>query len=177
MEALELLQYKGARRLLETLLEFKGRQFTISELAKAAGVPFASTWRLIKRWRSAGIVDASVVGRSTVVRLRDSEYVLRIAELLRLSVTPQAFTAEALKSELKGRKIKKAYLFGSVAKGEEKPESDIDLAILAGKRFDSNKLTFDIYERYGTKVVPLVFGNEKELDKFLKEKEKVRVYG
>jgi predicted nucleotidyltransferase len=177
MEALELLQYRGARRLLETLLEFKGRQFTISELAKAAGVPFASTWRLIKQWRSAGIVDAGVVGRSIVVKLRDSEYVRRVAELLELSVTPQAFTAEALKKELKGRGVRKAYLFGSVARREEKLESDIDLAVLAGKRFDSNKLMFDIYERYGTKIVPLVFSNEKELDKFLKGKEAVRIYG
>jgi predicted nucleotidyltransferase len=175
MEGLELIKYKGTRKVLETFLKFKGRQFTINELSKTTKVPFGSLWRLLKKWESAGIIETNVIGKSRVVRLHESEYTKRLLELLKLSVSPQAFTAEALKKELKGKSIKEAYLFGSVAKKNEKLESDIDLAILAGKKFDANKLMFEVYEKYGTKVVPLIFDNKKELDKFLKDKEKERI--
>lgn len=177
MEALKLVQYKGSRKLLETLMAFKGRQFTINELAGVACVPFASTWRLVKRWESAGIVETSIIGKSRIVRFRESEYTKRLIDLLNLSVTPQAFTVEALKGRLKPLHLKSAYLFGSVAKGEEKLESDIDVAILAGKDFDADKLIFDIYKKYGTKIVPLVFSDKKKFDTFLNEKVKVKLYG
>ena len=175
MEALELIKQKGARKVFETLLKFKGRQFTMNELAKEAHVPFVSVWRLVKIWDPAGIVETSVVGRSKIIKFRDSEYTKRILELLKLSVSPQSFTADALKKELKNKGIIEAHLFGSVAKGNEKLESDIDIAILAGRKFDANKLVFDIYERYGTKIVPLIFENKQELDEFLKDKGGVKI--
>ena len=175
MEALDLIKQKGARKVLETLLTFKGRQFTINELAKESNVPFVSVWRLVKIWEQAGIVETGVVGRSRIVRFRESEYTKRILELLRLSVSPQAFTAEALRKELKKKGIKEAYLFGSVAKGKEKLESDVDIAILSVKEFDVNKLVFGIYEKYGTKIIPLTFEDKAELDRFLKDKEGVRI--
>jgi len=175
MEGLELVKYKGARKILETFLKFKGRQFTMNELSKTTKVPFGSLWRLLKKWESAGIIETNVVGNSKVVKLHESEYTKRILELLKLSVSPQTFTAEALKKELKDKGIKEAYLFGSVAKKKEKLESDIDIAILAKEKFDANKLMFEVYERYGTKVVPLMFDNKKDFDKFLKDKEKERI--
>ena len=147
----------------------------MNELSKTTKVPFGSLWRLLRKWESAGIIEANVVGNSKVVKLHESEYTKRILELLKLSVSPQTFTAEALKKELRDKGIKEAYLFGSVAKKKEKLESDIDLAILARKKFDANQLMFDVYERYGTKVVPLMFDNKKEFDKFLKDKEKERI--
>ena len=175
MEALDLIKQKGAKKLLETLLKFKGRQFTMNELAKEANIPFGSLWRIIKKWESAGFVETHVVGKSRVVNLHETEYMKNIVALLKLSTTPQAFTVESLKKELKNKNIKEVYLFGSVAKRKEKPESDIDLAVLAVKGFDANRLVFKIYEKYGTKIVPLVFNNKKEFDKFLKDKEKKRI--
>lgn len=176
METLDLVKQKGAKKLFETLLKFKGRQFTMNELAKKANIPFGSLWRIIKKWESAGFIETHVVGKSRVVSLHETEYMKNIATLLKLSKSPQAFTVESLKKELKNKSIKEAYLFGSVAKGKEKPESDIDLAVLVAVRgFDANRLVFETYEKYGTKIVPLVFNNKKEFDKFLKDKEKERI--
>jgi len=176
MEALELVKYRGSRQMLETLLAFPNRQFTINELAKEAGVPFASAWRLVKKWEPAGIIETGRVGKSVTVRLHKSEYLNSVVSLLKISTSPQAFTANALKDVLAREKgVKEAYLFGSVAKGEEKPTSDIDVALLVEKGFNANALVFSAYESYGTKVVPIVFEDKKAFAAFMTGKKGARL--
>ena len=158
------------------LLKFPNRLFSINELAKQAGVPFASTWRLVQKWEPAGIIETGRVGRSVTVRLRKSEYVDSVASLLDASMSPQAFTSKALK-ELFAREngVKAAFLFGSVARGEETLASDIDVALLAERGFAANDLVFDVYKTYGTKVVPLVFFSRSEFETFMADKNGVRL--
>jgi DNA-binding Lrp family transcriptional regulator len=162
--------------LLERLLKFPERRFTINELAKESGVPFASAWRLVKRWEPAGIIETGRVGKSVTVKLHKSEYLDLVASLLKISVSPQAFTVRALKEMLeKENGVKEAYLFGSVARGEEKLASDIDVTLLVGKGYNANDLVFGVYEKYGTKVVPLSFSSKKELEEFMADKKGERL--
>lgn len=176
MEAIELVKNRGARQMLETLLKFPSRQFTINELAHEAKVPFASAWRLVKKWEIAGMIETGRVGSGVTVKLRKSEYLDAVSTLLKISVSPQAFTANAIESLLaKEKGVKEAYLFGSVACGKEKPASDIDIALLAQKGFNANGLVFCVYEKYGTKVVPLAFSSKKELAAFMEGKESRRL--
>ncbi len=176
MEALELIKYKGSRKLLETLVKYPSRQFTINELAKVAGVPFASAWRLVKRWEPAGMIETGKVGRSVTVKLHRSEYLDSMLSLLRISMSPQAFTARAIKDLLaKERGVKEAYLFGSVAKGDEKLASDIDIALLVEKGYDANSMVFEVYEKFGTKVVPIAFHDRKGLEAFMADKKGERL--
>ncbi len=176
METIELLARRGSRELFSALQRFPKRDFSISELARTAGVPFASAWRIVRLWECAGVVETGKLGRSVVVRYHDSPYARSLAGILGASSSPQAFTAARLKGML-GRMngVREAYLFGSVARGEEKLSSDIDLAVLAGKGFDAEGLVFRVYEAYGTKLVPLKFGSERELKDFLKGKGAVRL--
>jgi predicted nucleotidyltransferase len=171
MEAIQLLKYSGSRKLLETLLKFPKRQFTINELAKEAGVPFASAWRLIRKWEPAGIIETGRVGKSVTVKIHKSKYLNSVVSMLKISMSPQAFTARALIDLLsKEDSIREAYLFGSVARGDEKLASDVDIALLAEKGFDANRLVFEIYKKYGTKVVPLVFSSKRKLGEFMADK-------
>jgi DNA-binding Lrp family transcriptional regulator len=168
MEAIELIKYKGSRKLLETLAKFPNRQFTINELSGEAGVPFASTWRLVRKWEPAGIIETGRVGKSVTVKLRRSEYLDSVLSLLKISTSPQNFTARALGEMLAEEDgVKEAYLFGSVAKGDEKLESDIDMALLVKKGYDANGIVFEAYGKFGTKVVPITFHSKKELTEFM----------
>jgi predicted nucleotidyltransferase len=176
MEAIDFIKYRGSRSLLETLLKFPKRTFTINELSKEAGVPFASTWRLVKKWEPAGMIEMGKVGKSITVKIRESPYLKSITKMLKISVSPQAFTADKLRAVFaRERKVKEAYLFGSVARGEEKLTSDIDTAVLCEEGFDPNKLVFDIYSRYGTKLIPLTFKTEEQLKSFIKDKKVVKL--
>lgn len=176
MEAIQLIKYKGSRKLLETLVKYPNRQFTINELAGEAGVPFASAWRLVRKWEPPGLIETGNVGRSVTVKLRRSEYLKSVLSLLNVSMSPQAFTARALKELLtKESGVKEAYLFGSVARGEEKLASDIDVALLVEKGYDANRLVFNIYGKFGTKLVPLAFQGRKELEAFMAGKKGERL--
>jgi predicted nucleotidyltransferase len=176
MEAIQLVKYSGSRQLLETLLKFPKRQFTINELAKEAGVPFSSAWRLVKKWEPAGIIETGRVGKSVTVKIHKSEYLDSVVSILKISMSPQAFTARALVDLLaKEKGVKEAYLFGSVARRGEKLASDVDIALLAEKGVDANHLVFEIYEKYGTKAVPLVFSSRRELGEFMADKKGERL--
>lgn len=176
MDAIGLLKYRGAGALLATLRKFPARQFTLSELAKMAGVPFASAWRQVRRLAAAGVVETGRVGKSVTVQWHDSEFARAVAGLSEQSVTPQAFAVRMLKRDLgRERQVRQAFVFGSVARGQEKAESDVDLALLSVPGFDANRLLFDAYEKYGAKVVPLTFASEAKLAAFLKGKQAERL--
>jgi len=176
VDAIQLVKAKGAKALLEALSAFEQRTFTISELAREAKVPFASAWRLVRKWEPAGLVETGRVGAGVTVRFKKSPYALHVLELLRANVSPQRFTVGGLKEVFRKKpEVKAAFLFGSVARGEEKLESDIDVALWADKEFDADGLVFDVAEKWGAKIVPLVFADDKELKEFLEGKEYVRI--
>ncbi len=83
--------------------------------------------------------------------------------------------AAAKSAGVSERKVRQAFLFGSVAQGKEKPESDVDLALLTAPGFDANGLVYTAYEKYGAKVVPLTFSSESKLNAFLKGKQAERL--
>ena len=73
--------------------------------------------------------------------------------------------------------IKRVVLFGSIAKGSEKPDSDIDIFILVKNKQDSEKLEISLeklsnicLEVYGNRLSPYIL-TEKEL----KQKERLKV--
>ncbi len=176
MEAVELLAKTGARPLLETLQAYPRRQFSINELSKTSHVSFATAWNLVGQFEKAQFVDVKLIGKTRAVQYKESPFSRRAAEIMQLSTTPQRLSLDALKRALKAeRGINEAYLFGSVATGKEKLESDIDVAILAQKAVDGTKLMSAMSDQYGVNVVPLVFRSKKEFDAFLSDKKKVKL--
>lgn len=176
MEILDLFRYKCAKQVFNVLLEFPKREFTIRELAREANAPFSSVRRLVGLWEKTGIVELGKLGRNKVIRFHKSKFTDSASKILKLSVSPQRFTAEELKKIIKKEgKIKSAYLFGSTARQKETLSSDIDLALCASEDYNTSNLMFKIAKDYGTKVVPLSFKSKTELDDFLKGKDKVRL--
>ncbi|MFA6328623.1 MAG: nucleotidyltransferase domain-containing protein [Candidatus Micrarchaeia archaeon] len=176
MEAFELLTYKGARQLFGTLRAFPQRQFTINELAKTARLPFTTTWKLVQKFERASIVEVALVGKSRAVKYRKSPFSGVIEGILRLSVSHQALSIPALRRLLKAKTgISSAYLFGSVASGQERLESDVDVALLIKRKIDTSSFMSGIYEKYGVKVVPVMFDSKDEFNDFLDGKKKVRL--
>ena len=176
MEAFELLKYKGARRLFETLIRFRGRQFTINELAKTAALPFTTTWKILKKFEIAGIIETTLIGRSRIISYKENEFSKLLKEILKLSKSPQRLSLKELKRILRKKKqIKEAYLFGSVAIGKERLESDIDIGLLLRKHFDLHTLLSEMHEKYSVTIIPLTFDDKDEFEDFLKNKKKVKL--
>lgn len=176
METVELMAHKGARPLLETLLAYPKRQFSINELSKVAHLPFTTTWKLVAKFEKAQMVDVTLIGKSRAVEYKESPFSKLAAKIMQLSTTPQRLSLDELKRALKAEsEIKEAYLFGSVAANREKLDSDVDVAILASRPVDAPKLMSAMADKYGVNVVPLVFKSKKEFDDFLKDKKTVKL--
>ena len=171
-----MLTYKGARELFETLLRFKGRQFTINELSKTAKLPFTTTWKLLKKFEMANVVQTKLIGKSRIIEYKEGEFSNLLKEILKISKSQQKLSLKEIKRILKKKKqIKQAYLFGSVAIGEETLESDIDIAMLRTKSFDLHPLLSEMHDKYGVNIIPLTFEDKDEFEDFLKDKKKVRL--
>lgn len=176
MDLITLIAAKGGRQVYVVLQRFPGRQFTISELAKTSGVPFSTTWLIVRKWERAGIIDTGRVGRAVTVRISGAQPALRAGRLLSAGPSPQQLAVEWLRGRLSAEKrIQAAFLFGSVAAGREGLESDIDVALLAERGFDAAGLASEIGERFRGKLVPLLFFKGSELSGFLKGKQAVRL--
>lgn len=75
-----------------------------------------------------------------------------------------------LKERLTDEKIEAAFIFGSMAKGKERSESDLDLVVIGelGMRSLSKKLS-GIQERIGREINPHVFTKEEFINRIKKK--------
>ena len=169
------LSRKRSRELLSPLLEFPKRKFTINELAKYAKVPFGTAWNTIRDWEATGVVQTEKVGRAIAVTLGGGPYLEIVKKMVEMPPSPQRLALPSIISRMRGGGVREAYLFGSVAKGTEKPESDIDLAIARAKGFRSEEETLQIHDAFHMKAVFLEFTSAKELKSFLEGKKNERL--
>ena len=79
--------------------------------------------------------------------------------------------ADALKTALMDKRIRMAFVFGSIASGEEKAGSDVDLMVIGQLGFrDLSRLLSGIEEKIGREVNPHVL-REEEFRKRIRVKE------
>ncbi len=170
-----LLSRKGSGKLLSALLKSPKRKFSINELARETGVPFGTAWNILQEWERFRVVEMERIGRTNAVSLGSGPHLEAAKKLLSLEVSPQRASLEGIASFLGGKGVKSAFLFGSVAEGKESAESDVDIALVAGKKVDCASLAVEVYERLAVKVVFLGFANEGKLMKFLRGKKYERL--
>ncbi len=156
------------RNFLLTLLKYPDREFTIRELSLEAKIPYVTTWRLVETSEKAGLLLVKRIGNYVVCSLNKKSPYLKEAKKAILFVSPQRKAAmEFVKRIKKLKEIKRIILFGTVAKGEEKPESDVDIAIIvSGKKEIEEKINKSaslLLKEARIRVIPLVL-TEKEVN-------------
>lgn len=157
-------------RILRTLSCFPKKEFTESELHRFSNVPQPTVHRQLVALKENGLVKWKRIGMANVCRL-NTEHVI-------YPCIKQLFDRESsLVEEIKGQilnvindmdKINVAVLFGSVSKGNERPDSDIDIFLLVenDSKWVEDKvidLTADIGNRFGNPV-SLFTVERKDLD-------------
>lgn len=124
------------RSVLETLFKYPEREFTMNELSKISNTSYATTWRFLQKAEKAGVVTCKKIGNSNSCKLnKNSPLIGEIKKLLEIKPSPHlAVIGELLKRVKRIRGIEKVILFGSVAKGEEKLSSDVDILLLVKEK-------------------------------------------
>lgn len=143
-------------RLLAVLLMRPDQSFHLRELERLAGVNAGTAHRELKRMETAGLVHSRRVGNQVHYQAqRQCAIFAELQSILRKSVGLADVLREAL-APLAGQ-IELAFVFGSVAKGEEGPNSDIDVLIVGDVSFaDVVSVFYPCHEYLGREVNPLV---------------------
>lgn len=118
------------KRVLGLLFAQPARCFQSSELIRLARSGTGATHRLLTRLARSGLVRVSVQGRQKYYQANpDSPIFAELVGLVRKTVGLVEPLREALAPV--ADRIRAAFVYGSVAKGEDRADSDIDLMVIA----------------------------------------------
>ncbi len=118
------------QRVLGLLFGHHGRRFQSAELIRLANSGTGATHRFLKRLTESGLVLARTEGNQKYYQANAESPVFE--ELLGL-VRKTVGLAEPLREALAplGDRIHAAFVYGSVASGKDRADSDIDLMVIA----------------------------------------------
>ncbi|MGH8470978.1 MAG: nucleotidyltransferase domain-containing protein [Gammaproteobacteria bacterium] len=118
------------QRVLGLLFGQPGQRFQSAELIRLAGSGTGATHRLLMRLAKSGLVRMSVEGRQKYYQANPGSPVFEeLVGLIRKTVGLAGPLREALVPL--GDRIRAAFVYGSVASGTDRADSDIDLMVIA----------------------------------------------
>lgn len=167
---LDQLLSTGAKvKVLRVLLRHPDRAWTGRELAVAARVSAPQTIASLRDLEGAGMVQRRVVGRAHEWRLiHENALVGTLTGLYTFEHDLPLRLERDLAKSLKGLGVRRAVLFGSVARGEETDQSDIDLLIEVRSDRDRDEvekeltpLFLEIHRRFGLSLSPYVLTRQQ----------------
>lgn len=150
--------------MVATLLRGPDKVWTGSELARAAGVTPRWAIATLTALEAEGVVQPSSCPPSVLWKVNRKHVLVDLmASLAKIDARAQ----QALRAELQGTigqaKPLKALWFGSTARGEEEPGSDVDVLVVvkdaAAKRRTQEILARaagPFYWRFGNRLAPIV---------------------
>jgi len=152
----ELLLGAYHRKLLGLLLMHPEQGFHLREIGRLAGVPSGPAHRELKRMQRAGLVNARRVGNQVHYQADQNCPIFEeLAGILR-KTSGMADVLRDLLAPLADR-IDLTFVFGSAAKGEQGPYSDIDVMVVGEVSFEDVVLALqDAHERLRREVNPVV---------------------
>jgi predicted nucleotidyltransferase len=113
-----------------------------------------SVQEALKAWGQLGVVHTEIIGRAVVHAINEDHYT--VAPLRSLLDPMAALTKTA--AQIVGDGVEAVIVFGSVARGEAKEGSDIDLAVIAQSGWDGRvDLEDAVRKRLGNDCDVLVF--------------------
>ena len=164
----ELLSSRARAEIFRLLFSGTGEELHVREIERRSGLNDSTLRQELRK----------LVRLELVQSRRDSNRVYYRAKTenplypeIRNLVLKTSGLADVLKSALTDKRIRVAFVFGSIARGEEKAGSDVDLMVIGqlGLR-DLSRLLSGIEEKIGREVNPHVL-REEEFRKRIRAKE------
>ncbi len=157
----EMFGNKTKVRLLRAFFMYPEKRFTESELERIAEIPQASVHRNVRSLIDNGLLDRKRIGKANLFSL-NKEHVLY--PLLNSNFKAERNVIEELKKMISEAvkslaEVELAVLFGSIIKGMERSDSDIDIFILC--KCETSKLEDKLKDL--TNISQNKFGNPVSL--------------
>lgn len=159
-------------KIIDLLSRNPEKGFTINGIAKELQQFYSFVNRVVSRLAKEGVITINRIGKAHQCSSNlDNEKTRALIVLAELEKKDELYVAnkklklilEDFISSIKELKsnLLSIVLFGSYAKGTAAEKSDIDLLILVKKRFPVEKITREIYAKYGVEISPVLL-TEKE---------------
>jgi len=149
------------RRILALLLLRSEENFHVREISRLTGVPAGSLHRELKLLTDAGLLSRQAMGNQVRYHAeRDCPIFHELAGIFRKT----SGLADIIRSALQplSPDITAAFIFGSVAKGEERATSDVDVCVIGPASFTDVVLALaDMNQKLGREINPVVMPYEQ----------------
>lgn len=145
------------RQVLSLLLLNPDRKLHVREIARLTGTTAGTLNKELGRLHEAGLLDREQVGNQLRYWANRSHQIYpELAGILRKTVGLANVLLEALGPLAK--KIKVAFVFGSMARGSESIGSDVDVLIIGSLSFGAVVDTFfPVQQQLGREINPKIF--------------------
>ena len=157
--ALANILFSGSRRsILALLYGHADEQFYLREITRRAGTGIGATQRELRQLTDAGLIQSVLRGHQVYYQANRKNHIFsELKSILAKTSGIRDILREALTS-LEGG-IKLAFVYGSIARGEEKASSDVDLMVVGDTSFsDVVSSLAKIEKKLGREVNPTVYG-------------------
>lgn len=170
---LDVLNSKTKIKIIKFLLTHEA-SMSEREIASILKVSHMSVNRTMRELAELNFVNFVTIGKAHLWRVNRKSYAFRVLSELFKRVSGIKEPLEDLKkilfNNLPKTLIKKVVLFGSIAKGSERSNSDIDVFILVKNKLSKKKLEPHIeklsnfcLEMYGNRLAPYIL-TEQEIE-------------
>lgn len=148
------------RALLDTNTGFSG-----NEVARVAGMNPRSAFKALTSLEELGIANRLIGGRDHIFTLNREHFLVQEI-ILKVYAVESKFFDEIIKalSDILKKHVYSGVIFGSAARREEKPLSDLDICCVVNSQLDVlfvsnilNKKSSMLYKKYGIKLAPVFF--------------------
>jgi predicted nucleotidyltransferase len=149
-------------KILRALHRHSGKEFTIRELADFIGVSHTGVRKALDDLYEMNAITLQAVGNSHTVNINSSSHLLSLMDtIFEYEEETLNHLVESIRESICGKGyIKRVSLFGSVARMEEEPRSDIDLLILTDDKERAeetvSQLQPEISRRFGNPLAPYI---------------------
>lgn len=157
-----LLGSKTKIRILRTLRRHRGKEFTIRELANFINTSHTGVRKALDDLYEMNVVSLKAVGRSHTVTMNNESHLAALLDyLFKYEEKTLAEVQALIKKHLCHQThIESVTIFGSVARGEEEPRSDIDLLVLTDDKetaeYTVSELQIEFSRRFGNLLAPYI---------------------
>ncbi len=170
---LDVLTSKAKIKIIKFLLNHEA-SMSEREIASVLNVSHMSVNRTMRELGELNFVNFVTIGKAHLWRVNRKSYAFKVLYELFKGVSgikaPLENLKEILLNNLPKTLIKKVVLFGSIAKGSERSNSDIDVFILVKDKLSKKKLEPQIeklsnicLEAYGNRLAPYIL-TEQEME-------------
>ncbi len=163
----KLLGSKAKVKILRALQRHRGKEFTVRELADYINISHTGVHKALIDLYDMNVITLKSVGKSHTVTLNEESHTRDLLEYL---FKFEEETLRALQSLINNYlcsqpNISSAAIFGSVARGEEEPRSDIDLLILSNDREKAevavSELQVEVSRKFGNPLTTYIITREE----------------